>query len=84
MITEKRRFIRHPTDIPIDYRVASGTTAARGRRAMKDVSHRGLCFLSDHEAWPGQIVDITIDVNPEPFKVRGRVVWCRRAGCHDR
>jgi len=47
---------------------------------MKDVSHGGLCFVSDHETPTGQTVDITIPVGPKPFVVRGRVAWCRPTG----
>jgi len=78
MIIEKRRFIRHPTDIPIDC-AATGARRVRRKRAMKDLSHGGLCFVSDLETRPGETVDITIPVGPEPFVVRGRVVWCRPA-----
>ncbi len=77
----KRRFIRHPTSIPIDYTVL-GALPSRKRSVMKDVSHGGLCFLSDHGVDPGEPIEVAILADSRAFEIKGEVTWCRRLEKH--
>jgi Tfp pilus assembly protein PilZ len=78
---EKRRFLRHPTEIPIEYTPVGGGSKRR-KRVTKDLSHGGLCFVSDRKARPGEMIDILIAIRPGPFEVKGRVAWCHPVKKH--
>lgn len=69
-----RKFIRHPSDIPFEYKVLGHTDHAS--RKMIDVSHGGLRFSLEHPLSPGDEVQITIDVMEPAFETQGVVVWC--------
>ena len=74
-MVDHRRFIRHPSDIPIEFSTADGTPPALGH--AHDVSFGGLAFEADHCPEPGTIIDLRIPTVVPPFETRGRVVWCR-------
>jgi hypothetical protein len=77
-MTENRRFIRHPADIPIEFAQTEGEvrTAARAR----DVSLGGLAFEAERCPESDHLVELCIPgVEPE-FRTLGRVVWCRDLG----
>jgi len=75
MSTERRTFIRHPTEIPIE--VATGEGVARGGRHLHDVSLGGISFESEFCPELGEIIEIRIPSVKPQFRTRGRVVWCR-------
>jgi hypothetical protein len=70
-----RRFIRHPSNIPIRVDVLE-----QGRQASKpemvNVGKGGLCFLSSLAVSRGKKVHISIPIQLSPFEVVGRVAWC--------
>jgi hypothetical protein len=70
-----RRFIRHPSDIPIAYSL--GEANAHAER-LKDVSRGGLCFNANHPMEIGSTIDIEINLDEVPFEAKGTVAWCRR------
>lgn len=80
-MAEGRRFIRHPTDVPIEYSVQDAG-GARHRRRMKNVSHGGLCFIADHDVPPGAMIDLSLPVDVAAFRAEGEVAWCRPVDGH--
>ena len=77
-MVDHRKFIRHPSDIPIEFSPADGSQTTLGQ--AQDVSFGGLAFHADHCPAPGTIIDLRIPTVSPPFETRGRVVWCRCAG----
>lgn len=71
-----RHFIRHPTDIPINY--VLDDRFYRIRNAMLDVSAGGLSFSTDHFIDPGIRIHVTICVHEPYFEADCDVKWCRR------
>lgn len=69
----KRRFIRHPFDIPIEIS-ASGHSPARPH--LRDVCHGGVSFHARQPAPPGQRLRIRIGLLQPPFEADGEVMWC--------
>lgn len=76
MIEDLRRFIRHPSDIPIRFRLGQqGHT-----RAARDISQDGLCFTSDQPLQIGENILVEITSCKPGFSAEGVVRWCRREG----
>jgi hypothetical protein len=73
----KRKFIRHPSDIPIliEHEDAGFTPGVVQR--LKDISFSGLAFESDHEVSEGELLKVSIPMVSPTFEIRARVVWCR-------
>ncbi|GIX22257.1 MAG: hypothetical protein KatS3mg121_1040 [Gammaproteobacteria bacterium] len=69
-----RAYIRHPSDLPIRYRVQDGVS---GDRVLKNVSRGGLCFVADRPLLPGQRIEVEIPVARPPFRAEAVVVWSR-------
>ena len=53
-----RHFIRHPSDIPMDYRVTRYRPSRRDR--LKNISPGGLCFETPEALERGCAIQITI------------------------
>lgn len=70
-----RRFIRHPSDIPIAYSVG---TAPSHSDHLRDVSRGGLCFTSETPMKAGSDIHIEIGLDESPFEADGTVAWCKR------
>jgi Tfp pilus assembly protein PilZ len=68
-----RRFIRHPSDIPIEVARADQTPATH---PLRDVSHGGLCFQVAEPVRVGDLVQLRIALTTPAFEVEGRVIWC--------
>lgn len=76
-----RQFIRHPSDIPIECRVAKfGSSGRRGQ--LHDISQGGLCFQTHNPVEPGWTIQITIPVREPAFETTGTIVWCHRTNSH--
>jgi len=77
-----RRYIRHPSEIPLEFRVAGpgGPPAGGGRPRLADLGLGGLCFRAPAPALPGQELLIRVPLVDPELELRGRVVWCRRRG----
>lgn len=77
---EKRRFIRHPTDIPLE--VWQVTESAHALETMKDISLGGLAFRA-HKCWEqGMLIGIRIPLVNPPFETIGKVAWCQEQKKH--
>jgi hypothetical protein len=76
--TDRRRFIRHLSDLPLSV-VVEGLPGLLPPR-LKDVSAEGISFLYDHEITPGTVIHISIGSVQPPFESDGRVVWCSKQG----
>jgi len=71
-----RRFIRHPTDIPLEFTLEN--VVADKRDYLTSVSHGGLSFMSDHCIETGTIIDVRIPLRDPVFEARAVVVWCSK------
>lgn len=78
MIEEFRRFIRHPSSIPISFRLGK----RRHRKMTKDVSEGGLCFSSRNAVEEGETILLEIDACQPAFCAEGIVRWCQEEGRH--
>jgi hypothetical protein len=78
-----RRYIRHPSCVPLKFSVEDAREATPdSSRALsvRDVSEGGLCFSSQTPVQPGRSITIEIPIESPPFKARGVVAWCRPEG----
>ena len=71
-----RSFIRHPSDIPIEYQMDSGGTGS-SHECLHDIGHGGLSFSSSCELPVGAPITIRISHLQPAFEVEGRVAWCQ-------
>ncbi len=71
-----RKFIRHPSDMPIEYSL--GDVVAHEREYLKDIGHGGLCFCSRVCLKKGSLIHIRIPLRNPVFEVDGVVAWCRK------
>jgi len=79
---EKRQFYRHPLKVPIQYQAAS---LSRGSQTSSvDLSQGGLSFLADRFFAKGTVINLTIPVGEELFKLQGHVAYCNREAAMDR
>ena len=73
---EQRRFIRHPTEIPIE--LLHKTCSVRKNKCLKNISLGGLAFSSNQNWQPGTILGIRIPLIDPEFETTGKVVWCQK------
>ncbi len=70
-----RRYIRHPTDIPIAWKL--GEVIPPGTEYLSNISEGGLAFFSTVHVMPGSSIEISIPVLHPQLTMEGVVVWCR-------
>ena len=70
-----RQYVRHPSNIPIDYQVEDRPD--NGHRPLQNISKAGLCLSAADYIAPGKAIHIRIDVQTPGFEAAGTVVWCR-------
>ncbi len=75
-----RQFIRHPSDIPIEYSVTHLGNCRRNR--LRDIGQGGLCFSADTAIERGCLIRIVIPIREPEFEVTGTIVWCRETNSH--
>jgi len=68
-----RRYIRHPSSMPIGYRLHEGVT---GQPRLRNVSAGGLCFATSEAVSNGTPIHIDIRLGEQVFSADGEVVWC--------
>lgn len=74
-----RSYIRHPSDIPIEYQMDVSANSER-RERLNNISEGGLSFRSGQALPVGSVITIRIsEVHPD-FEAKAQVVWCRRRG----
>jgi hypothetical protein len=71
-----RSYIRHPSDIPIEYQADAGCSGGN-RERLKDIGQGGLSFRSGCALPVGSTITLRISQVQPDFEVRGQVVWCR-------
>lgn len=71
---DQRRFIRHPSDIPIE--ICGDFSVKDAKEQLKDVSNEGLSFTCEKKLDIGQIITIRISSVTPPFNALARVCWC--------
>jgi hypothetical protein len=72
-----RSFIRHPTDIPIEIRLADQSCK---RESLRNVSRGGLCFKYPEAAPVGSTIIVRIALTLPPFEACCQVTWCQADG----
>lgn len=82
-VSQDRQFIRHPSDIPINWKL--GEVVPPGGEYLRNISEGGLAFVSHHEIPAGATIEIHIPIEKPEVAIRGEVVWCRPGedGCFE-
>jgi hypothetical protein len=76
-----RKYIRHPSDIPIEFDVQELSGC---RERLRNISLGGVAFTSTRRLPIGSAVEISIPVVDPTFRARARVAWClTRKDCFD-
>ena len=70
-----RQYLRHPSDVPIDYRL--GEVVAHRSDYLRNIGKGGLCFASRIAMPTGTRIHIEIPIAEPVFKADGVVVWCQ-------
>ncbi len=77
-----REYIRHPSNIPLEFKLAEQDAAHRDQ--LNNVSVGGLSFSSREPVPKGSQIMICIPVINHHVEVTGEVVWCNEnGGCFD-
>ena len=81
-----RNYIRHPSDIPIDFQPEDTQKALPKElleahsNHLKNISQGGLAFHSPESLSPGTILRVKIPIVIPVFQAVGRVTWCHDMG----
>jgi hypothetical protein len=75
-----RKYLRHPTNIPIEYKITGD--AQRKKDVSKNISIGGICFQSKFCIDEGVTLSLTIPTITPDFCVQGNVVWCLKHKNH--
>ncbi len=70
---ERRRFFRHPSNVPVECRVRERSDF--DMHEMRDISHGGIAFVSDRAYDLGDMVELRYPSLTYPESVRGEIVW---------
>jgi hypothetical protein len=73
-----RLYIRHPSDVPIDYQLGDRDDTKRDQ--LSNYSEGGLCFVAKEHIEPGSEINFAIPIMPPQFHATGVVIWCRKEG----
>lgn len=71
----ERRFIRHPSHMPISFELQGG--AQRYCDRLRNISEGGLCFASAMVLDPGAVIRLSIPLFAQQFEVDATVAWCQ-------
>ena len=71
-----RKYIRHPSDIPIEYDLEK--VVAEKKEYLNNISTSGLSFRSNMQIKTGSLIQIRIPIREPVFEAEGVVVWCRK------
>lgn len=77
-----RRFVRHPTDIPIEVRAQAVQPGSDEECFMTTVSQGGLSCEVAQQLEVGAVVDVDILSVSPPYHGHGEIMWCRVSGSH--
>ncbi|UCE88458.1 MAG: PilZ domain-containing protein [Pseudomonadota bacterium] len=73
-MSEHRSYIRHPSDIPVEFRLEGGESAST--TPLANVSRGGVSFTCDRPIAAGTVISVCIEFVQPRFEARGRVAWC--------
>lgn len=73
-----RKYIRHPSDIPIEVSILSNEADVPHSEPLNNISEGGLSFHSDIYLEIGSMISIKIPLVEPEFETRGRVTWCKQ------
>lgn len=71
-----RKFIRHPTDIPVVCTFQKNHFCVRN--LLVDVSAGGMRFFSDFPLPPGELINLSIYIEQPIFEASCVVKWCKK------
>ncbi len=74
--TGVRKFIRHPSDIPIEYKIE--TNGDHKLQNLSNVSQGGVAFNCTEKIAIGSVLQIKISATQPTFKAYGKVAWCEK------
>ena len=74
---ERRKFIRHPSEMAIEYQESSGGN--NGVTNLNNIGWGGLSFRSLVQVDVGIMLNIKIPIHNTNFSFDGQVVWCKPA-----
>ena len=77
MSLQIRKYIRHPSDIPIEIEVGEQHEESD---LLNNVSSGGLSFHSQLALQVGTIISLRIPAVQPPFETKARVMWCQDSG----
>jgi len=72
-----RQYIRHPSDIPINYELDNKISDQT--EFLKNISEGGLCFQSKSYIEISAVIIIHIPIRTPPFEEKGMVLWCSQS-----
>jgi hypothetical protein len=74
----KRKFVRHPAEIPIEYELEGDVSDST--QMTRNISFGGLCFQSPVQLEKDMIIQLRFtSLNPD-FRIRGRIAWSASKG----
>ena len=73
--TNKRRFIRHPVCIPLEF-VREDDKKTKEKAETVNLSLGGLLFLSRKRIAPESVIIVSLPFRDKVFKVHGKVARC--------
>jgi c-di-GMP-binding flagellar brake protein YcgR len=76
MSIEKRQYIRHPSDIPILYKLIDKSVFRE--QPLRNISLGGLCFHTNQHLEPETLILVQIDLVRPIFQEKARIVWCQK------
>jgi len=68
-----RRYLRHPSDVPIRYHL--GEVVANRHDYLLNIGQGGLCFTSNRALPVGARIQIEIPIAEPAFRAEGIVAW---------
>ena len=77
---DERQFIRHPSDIPIEYCFLDKPICLLD--SINDVSVGGLSFQADSYIEPDSWLHLHIPINDKHFEIDAQVRWCKEREAH--
>lgn len=77
---DDRQFIRHPSDIPIEYCFLDKSICLLD--SINDVSVGGLSFQADRYIEPESWLHLHIPINDNHFEIDAQVRWCLKNNDH--
>jgi len=77
MSLQIRKYIRHPSDIPIEVEIDE---QHEEQDMLNNISSGGLSFHSQVELETGKIISLRIPAVQPPFETKARVMWCQVNG----